>query len=236
MSNLTGVMTDLPILLKALWRHLDRRRQLQFRLLTILMLIAAFAEVVSLGAVLPFIGILAAPEEVFQHPYLAGFIQFLNVKSASELVLPLTIAFAVMALIAGAIRMFLLWASTRLAFLTGADLSIEAYRRTLYQSYRQHVDRNSSEVISGITYKVNGVVFGVLLPLLTIASSIILLLAIMGTLIVIDPAVALYTALGFGACYVVITWMSRRKLKLNSQRINQEQTRVVKALLEGLGG
>ena len=34
-----------------------------------------------------------------------------------------------------------------------------AYRQTLYQPYEVHVQRNSSEVISGISAKINDVVF-----------------------------------------------------------------------------
>gem|GEM_PF-3055739 len=56
---------NLPNLLTRLWHHLTQRRQRQFVLLMGLMLISAFAEVVSLGAVLPFLGILVAPEHVF---------------------------------------------------------------------------------------------------------------------------------------------------------------------------
>jgi ATP-binding cassette subfamily B protein len=201
-----------------------------------LMLVSAFAEVVSLGAVLPFLGILVAPEHVFNHPIGADVALAWGITSADQLVLPLTVAFAAAALIAGAIRVLLLWASTRLAFASGADLGIEVYRRTLYQPYRVHVARNSSEVISGITNKVNGVVFGVLLPLLTLVSSTVLLVAIMLALIAIDPMVASVAAVGFGASYALITWLSRRRLHRNSQRIAYEQTQVVKALQEGLGG
>ncbi len=201
-----------------------------------LMLISAFAEVVSLGAVLPFLGILVAPEHVFGHPIIADVALAWGITSADQLVLPLTIAFATTALIAGAIRILLLWASTRLAVACGADLSIEVYRRTLYQPYRVHLARNSSEVISGITNKVNGVVFGVLLSLLTLASSIVLLVAITLALIAINPMVASVAAVGFGASYALITWMSRRRLHRNSQRIAYEQTQVIKALQEGLGG
>jgi ATP-binding cassette subfamily B protein len=55
-------------------------------------------------------------------------------------------------------------------------------------------------------------------------------------LIAIDPMVASVAAVGFGASYALITWMSRRRLHRNSQRIAYEQTQVVKALQEGLGG
>jgi ATP-binding cassette subfamily B protein len=226
----------LPNLLIRLWHHLTQRRQRQFGLIMGLMLVSAFAEVVSLGVVLPFLGILVAPDRVFSHPTVADMAQAWGITSADQLVLPLTVAFAAAALIAGAIRILLLWASTRLAFATGADLGIEVYRRTLYQPYWVHAARNSSEVISGITTKVNNVVFGVLLTLLTLISSTVLLVAIMLALIAIDPMVASVAAVGFGASYALITWMSRRRLHRNSQRIAYEQTQVVKALQEGLGG
>ncbi|MBT4442279.1 MAG: ABC transporter ATP-binding protein, partial [Oceanospirillaceae bacterium] len=169
----------LPNLLKHLWYHLAQRRKRQFFLLMGLMLVSAFAEVVSLGAVLPFISILVAPDRLFNHPIVADVVQGLGFTSADQLVLPLTIVFITAALIAGTIRILLLWVSTRLAVASGTDLSMEVYRRTLYQPYQTHVARNSSEVISGITSKVDGVVFGVLMPLLTLVSSTVLLVAIM---------------------------------------------------------
>ncbi len=56
------------------------------------------------------------------------------------------------------------------------------------------------------------------------------------TLLIIDPWLALGAGFGFGACYGVITWLSRRRLRDNSRRIATEYTLVVKALQEGLGG
>jgi ABC-type multidrug transport system fused ATPase/permease subunit len=222
-------------LLVLLWRQLSRRRQLQFGLLMVLMLVSAFAEVVSLGAVLPFLGILVSPERMFNHPIVADVALDWGITSADQLVLPLTGLFSAAALIAGAIRIILLWVSTRLALVCGADLSIEVYRRSLYQPYQVHVARNSSTLISGIG-KVNGVVFGVLLPALMLVSSAVLLMAIMFALLAIDPMAASVAAFGFGASYALITLMSRRRLHRNSQRIAYEQIQVVKALQEGLGG
>ena len=219
-----------------LWHHLSRRRQLQFGLLLGLMLVSAFAEVVSLGAVLPFLGVLVAPDSVFGNPYVASVALACGFTTADQLLLPLTVAFAAAALLAGAIRILYLWATTRFAVASGTDLNIEGYRRTLYQPYSVHLARNSSEVISGLTVKVNGVVLGVMLLSLTLLSSTILLVAITLALIAIDPMVATVAILGFGGCYAVITWMTRRQLHRNSQRFAYEQTQVIKALQEGLGG
>lgn len=222
-------------LLAGLWGRLTVRRRRQFILLLGLMLVSAVAEVVSLGAVLPFLGILVAPDHVLSLPIVKNVAMAWGVTSADQLVLPLTVGFAAAALIAGAIRILLLWASTRLAFTSGADIGVEIYRRTLYQPYSVHVARNSSEVISGITIKVGSAV-GTLDQLLKLISSTILLVAIMIALLSINAMVATVAAVGFGTSYVLITVMFRRRLNKNGLRIASEQTQVIKALQEGLGG
>jgi ATP-binding cassette, subfamily B, bacterial PglK len=222
-------------LLVRLWRHLSRRRRHQFSVLMALVLLGAFAEVVSLGAVLPFIGVLVAPDRVFKQPIIANFARAFSINSSEQLVLPLTIVFAAAALIAGAIRLLLLRVSTRLVFAAGTDLSVDVYRRTLYQAYSVHVARNSSEVISGIVNKVSATVI-VLNQLLILISSIVLLVAITLALLVINPLVATLAAVSFGGSYAVITWLSRSRLQRNSERIAYEETQMIKALQEGLGG
>jgi ATP-binding cassette subfamily B protein len=80
------------------------------------------------------------------------------------------------------------------------------------------------------------VVFNILLPLLTLFSSGVLLVAITFTLFAIDPMVALVTGIGFGASYTLMIMLANYRLKVNAQCIAKEQTQVVKALQEGLGG
>ena len=224
----------LLLLLMRLWHHLGRRRQRQFGILMLLMLVSAFVEVVSLGAVLPFLGILIAPERVFSYPLVAHIANTWGLTAANKLVLPLTVAFALAALAANAIRILLLWANTRFTVASGADLSMEVYRRTLYQPYSVHVARNSSSVISGIN-KVD-VAVSVLAQVLLLLSSTVLLVAVLIALVVIDPIVASVAAICFGASYGLISWFTRRQLRRNSQRIAHEQTQVLKALQEGMGG
>jgi ATP-binding cassette subfamily B protein len=195
---------------------------------------SSIAEVVILGAVLPFIGILIQPEKVFNSPVMAGIIRTLGIASPAGLILPLTVAFAVAAIVAAGLRILLLWISIRLGNAIGADLSIEVYRRTLYQPYCVHVARSSSEIISGITQKV-GTATSVLISIVTVATSAALFAAIMLTLLVIDPIVATVAVISFGICYGIIALLTRHRLLRNSQRIAQEQTWVVKALQEGLG-
>jgi ATP-binding cassette subfamily B protein len=199
------------------------------------MILASFAEIVSLGAVLPFLGVLTAPERVFKHPAAQPFIQSLGLTEAGQLLLPLCIAFGLVALMTGAMRMLLLWANTRLSYATGADLSINIYRRTLYQPYAVHVARNSSEIINGISSKTNGVIH-IVLMILNLVGSSVTLTAILIALLTVDPVSALTAFGGFGLIYIVIIRITRNRLLSNSQCIARESTKVIQSLQEGLGG
>jgi ATP-binding cassette, subfamily B, bacterial PglK len=223
-------------MLTTLWHHFSKRRQKQFWLLLILMIIASLSEIISVGVVLPFLGILTAPEQVYQHPLMQPIIQILGVTEPSQLILPLTIFFIIAVLLAGSIRLTLLYFMTRLSFAAGADLSISIYRRTLYQEYTVHVSRNSSEVIDSIITKTNTVINGILTPFLTFISSTILLIGIMGALFTINISVALSASIGFGLLYWLVVRYTKNQLKDNSQIIADQSTQMIKSLQEGLGG
>ena len=200
------------------------------------MIFASFAEILSIGAVLPFLGILTAPSRIFAHPIAQPLIQALGLTESEQLLLPLTAAFGLAAILAGAMRLILLWFSTRLSFATGADLSISIYRRTLYQDYAVHVARNSSEVINGISTKTNGVIYSIIVPTLTLISSSIMLIMILVALLTVDPVIAVSAIGGFGVIYACIIRLTRKRLLVDSHRIARESTEVIKSLQEGLGG
>ena len=223
-------------LLRRLWHHIGPRRQKQFGLLLVLMLLASFAEILSIGAVLPFLGVLTAPERVFAHVAAQPIIKALGLTAPEQLLLPLTIIFGAAALGAGVMRLLLLWASTRLSFATGADLGISIYRRTLYQPYAVHCARNSSEVISGIAGKANSVIYSIILPVLTLISASVMLITILIALLSVEPVIALVAFGGFGLIYAFIIRLTRKKLLTDSQCMARESVQVIKSLQEGLGG
>jgi ABC-type multidrug transport system fused ATPase/permease subunit len=223
-------------LLRRLWRHINPRRRLQFVLLSALMVISSFSEVLSIGAVLPFLGVLIAPERIFTYSSMQPIIQLLGFTDPKQLLMPLTFIFCIATLIAAMMRLLLLWASTRLSFATGADLSAGIYRRTLYQPYAVQCARNSSEVINGISAKSNSVIYSTIMPLLMLLSSGVMLIVILLTLLAVEPLIAISTFGGFGLIYLLVVRLTRKKLRLNSYQIAHESNQVIKLIQEGLGG
>lgn len=234
-SRYQGNLTSMGAMLGRLWLQisLTRRRQLAF--VFVLMLLATFAELVSIGAVMPFLAVLTSPERVFELPVFKPIEIFFGISSPEQLLLPLTIMFALAALAAGGLRLLLLWASTRLSYATGSDLSASIYEKTLYQPYSVHIARNSSEIIDGMVMKAN-VLTHTLTLLLNIATSLVILSVMMVALFSVDPVVALSCVGGFGAIYGLIIRLTRKRILKGSQMVARDSTKVIKSLQEGLGG
>ena len=222
-------------LLRQLWAHLARRRRLQLGVLLLVMLASSVAEVLSLAAVLPFLAVLANPTGLWSQPLVQQWAPQLGIASAEALLLPITVAFAVAALAAGAIRLLNLWLNGRLAAAIGSDLSCEAYRRTLYQPYAVHLARNSSELIASISTDVNRVINQVLNPLLLLLSSGLIALSLVATLVAIDWSIALGAGLVVALVYAAAMAASRRPLQQLSQRYVNLNRALIQALQEGLG-
>lgn len=208
---------------------------MHFGLLLILMLATSFAEILSISAVLPFLGALAAPDHVFELPVVQPIIKFFELSRSEQILLPLTLLFMAAVLFAGSLRLLLLWANTRLSYAIGADLSVRIYRRTLYQSYAVHCLRNSSEIINGVTNKTASMI-SIITHLLSIISAVVILVGILVVLLSVNPAIALLAFGGFSLIYLAIVRLMRANLIAGSLIIANESTQVIKSLQEGLGG
>jgi len=224
-----------------LWRdlaqvlaHLQPRRKWQLLGVAALMILGAVAEVASLGAVVPFLALLADPSVATRNLVLGSVIERLRPWVGSDLVAGAAGLFVVFAVAAATIRLALARTSQRLIFSIGAEIGTDVYRRTLHQPYSTHVLRNSSEILAGIT-KVHLLVEGVLNPALQGAVSVLISLAIVGMLIAIDPFIALLAGGCFSALYLATTVVTRGKLAKNGSVIAGNENKKVQAIQEGLG-
>jgi ATP-binding cassette subfamily B protein len=219
-----------------LWSYLSLRRKRQFFGIFILMILGSFAEFISIGLVMPFLGAITNPEIIFNNHYVQPFLQYFNIASEDEMLLPFVVLFSVFSIFSGMLRVFILWSISRLSYATGADLNIDIYQKALGQDYETHVSSSSSKLINVIITKTRLVVTGVIYPLLTVATSIFIASFILLLLLLVDPVVSLTSALVFGITYVLIVKLTRKNLLNNSEKIAQNSTKLINYVQESLGG
>jgi ATP-binding cassette subfamily B protein len=223
-------------LTKKLFLLMERRRRYQFLILLTLMILTSAFEVISIGAVIPFLGALIEPSNIFELPAAQPFIQFLGVDQPTQIILPISVLFAIAVVMAGAMRVLLLWASVKFSFILGVDLSVGIFTQVINQPYIAHTKQNSSDIISAISIKIAQVINGVVLSVLNMISSFIIVTAIITILIIINPSASLIAILFFSALYIFFYLYVKQKLKVNSSNITRASSSLMKILQEGLGG
>lgn len=219
-----------------LWKTFSTKKKFQLSLVLLLMLGNSFAEVISIGAIIPFIGALMAPDKVLN----SEILQIIPIGNLSigpdNIGLIMTSVFCSAVILSGLIRMALIVAQTRIAHQIGSDLSCLIFATALHQPLEKQYVQKSSKVISTIILRSNGVVYQTVLPILTIINSTLLILAILTLLIFSQPFQATIAALGFGALYVITIFVSKNYLLVKSRAVSLNQTKIVKSLQEGIGG
>lgn len=232
LSNYNSLIKHILVL----FGSFSQRRKVQFSYLIAFNLISILSEVVSIGVVVPFIAMLTAPEKLFYHPYLNGFIHFFNIQSPKDLILPITSIFIIILILSGIFRLLVSWGMTRLTSAVGSELSIEVFKRVLYKPYLFHIKKNSSEIINTLTHKVDSVVFGVIMPSLSLLSSFLLTIALFTSMLIIQPVISLLAIIIFGFSYFIVARFVRGKLLINSNIVVSNQSKSIKILQESLGG
>ena len=223
-------------LINRLLSHLDNSRKIKLVIVFILMILGSFAELLGIGAIVPFLGVLTSPETVFSNEYFIFLNNsFFGYQNADEIILPVTIFFVVCVIFSAGIRIIMLWFQIRVSHAIGSDISILIYKKSLYKTYEEHLQRNSGEVIAAVTSKSTGIVSSTVLPLLLIISSILTIALISILLFSVNPLITSITMLSFSLLYLITILLSKNILSRYSEIVSDEQSMIVKTLQDGFG-
>jgi ATP-binding cassette, subfamily B, bacterial PglK len=214
-----------------LYRSLSQRRRRQLLLMLMVMLGGAGAELVTIGAVLPFLAFLTRGGSAAMPGAAARWLAALGVHD---------IVSASLLLIAGAVgaavvRLFLLWLSQRYVMAVSHDIATALFGRMLRQPYGDYVKRNSSEALAAMD-KVRDIAGSALQPLMQGVVAGIMALLIGALLFAISPLATLAAALSIGLVYAAISFFTRRRLRANSRILAGAAQERIKMVQEALGG
>lgn len=220
--------------IRCIWDKLDRRRHYQLACLLVVMMVSGLAELLSLGAVIPFLAVISNPEQFWTYPLVKILAYKVGFSQSSELLIPATLMFALAAILATLIRIINIYLNGKLSGIIGSDLSCEAYRLTLYQPYSVHIRQNSSKIIAATILEINRTVQAINAFLQLITASVIAVSIFIGLLFV-NWLVALVAALIFSGMYSLLAQVAKKELRFNSKKIVRTSNQMVQSLQEGLG-
>ena len=225
----------LVVLLRRLFVHLSVRRRQQSVIVFGLILVGAVAELLTLGAVLPFLAVVTNPDGLVRYQRLGGVVHVLIGSNPQNQLMALAGVFVAAAFLAGAVRMLVAWITQKYVYRVGYDISTGVYERLLDQTYSFHVARNSSEFLAAFS-KAQIVTIGVIMPLMNVVTGFVVSMAIIGGLTTIDPVSTLAAGLAFAMCYAVLAVVTRKRMLAASKAAAESQSNRIKSVQEGLGG
>ncbi|HEX8263239.1 MAG TPA: ABC transporter ATP-binding protein [Allosphingosinicella sp.] len=215
----------------ALFRLLSPARRRQFALTLLLMLAGAVAEMVTIGAALPFLALVADPQSALVPP---RFLRLLETVGGSAVV-GAALLLIVAALASAMVRLALTWGSQRFVMAAGHDMAAAVFGRMLRQPYAEQVRRNSSTTLAAID-KVQGVVFGLLQPAMQGLIGVFIALCVFAVLLRIDARAAGMAAVSVTLAYVAVSLLVRPRLRRNSKALAGTMVDRTRTIQEGLGG
>jgi ATP-binding cassette subfamily B protein len=165
-------------------------------------------------------------------PVVDWLLEILGAGGSSNSAAALLIAAAVFA--AGA-RLLILWTTQRTVLRLGHELSAALFSKVLRQPYSFHASRNPSELYASVE-KVQLIVYGAFYPLIQGVVACVMAIAIVASLLALQPHATVATAAGIGIIYVAATMVTRARLRRNSTVVANAATERMKALQESLGG
>jgi ABC-type multidrug transport system fused ATPase/permease subunit len=224
---------SLPATLFAFARTLSVRRRRQLVVVTAMMLAAAIAEMVTIGAVLPFVALISDPARAVHLPGYGLFLAIAGGADERELALRATILFAGAIGLSTLARLLIHRMTYRFAYALGHEVGTAVFARMLRQPYSLYVNRNSAVVLAAVD-KVQVLVHQIVLPLMQGVTSAAMALAIIGLLTAIAPAAA-GAALLAALAYLAVGYALARRLRAESRTIAALASARMQAVQEGLG-
>ena len=200
-----------------------------------LMVLGAFAELLTIGAVIPFISLVAAPEKIQSYPAVAQFLAGLGLVTQQQLITMAAIGFSAVAIGAAGLRLVLAKLSQSFIFTLGYDISSRVYDTILRQPFSYHLNTNTSSALAGIQ-KCTQLTSTLLLPLMQGIIAGVVSLFILMAMLWADPLIAIVSFLGFGGVYLAVSTVARSGLRRNGAVMAEMQQARIKSVQEGMGG
>jgi len=186
-------------------------------LVFLLSLAQGIFQVIGVTSIFPFLALAADPERIRHSQFGLRFLALLPPMGNRELLVTAGVVAIAALLLSNAVNLLAEYARTRYAHGFGHWLRVRLLRRMASQPYGYFLQRNSGTLLKKVMGDVTNYINGVLLPLLDGVARALTIALLLITLFVVQPVIALATAAGLGAFYIIVF----RALARKRQEVNE---------------
>ena len=210
-----------------MFSYLNKKNRIYIYFFIPLTIISSIFEVVSIGILVPYCTYLIDPNSILNEKSLLSeififFSQRLNISTLTAI----TITFLSVTIISSITRTHLIWFKNKTNYIISERVSQMIFRNILHSDYESFHKNTPSKYISILSSKTDTFSLKFVLPILTLFSNLIYVLIIFLALLFLNWKIT-SSFLLFGAFYVSVLFLFRKKLLKYSFNISNNLTSII---------
>jgi len=232
MSDTSETKVSTVETIKIVWKLFTNSDRAAFIRIVVMVIVGMFLETISLGIVVPIIGILTQDDYQQKYPFIVDI--FGNL-SREELISAVMVSMVLIYVVRSLFLFWSLWVQKGFSASVSGRLSQSLFAIYLRQPYMFHLQRNSSTLMRNAKNATSVVTCGVD-PFLVLLTDGLVAIAMFALLIAVEPVGTLAVLLVFGLSTFVFQRTTRRRIDNWGYQVDFHETKILQHLQEGFGG
>lgn len=222
--------------LQELFFLLTSEQRKRFYWQQILVLFMAFAEVVGIASIGPFMALVGDISLIEKNAFFNQFYQISNLSSPQEFLFATGVVVLCLLGTASIVSMLATWRLSLFAFKIGTEISDRLYRYYMSQGWLFHANGSSAQLTKQISTETVRITSQVILPLMQMNARLVLALFISIVMLAYNPFVAMIGVILFFSAYLFLFKLVRVRLNKNGLNVSEMSTKRFRLMNEGFGG
>jgi ABC-type multidrug transport system fused ATPase/permease subunit len=221
-----------PTIFQQVWRILSRQERRGLGWIFVLMIVGSVLETLSLGLVVPVVGLLTRPNYIQNFPRIN---ELLGYPTEHQFVIGMMFALVVVYIAKSFFLIWSAWVQRGYSASVTTRIGRQLFRSYLYQPYAFHLQRNSAVLIRN-SQNSGLVMTGIIDPILVISSDILVTAGLFVLLIKLEPIGSIATISIFGLTSWIFRKFTNSRIKTWGEIQNFHKKMLLQHLQQGFGG
>lgn len=217
-------------IIRSIYSLLSKEEKIKMLFLQIFFAFSALIQVIGIASIAPFVGIVSNPDTIQNNAVLATLYKLGNFQSNNDFITSFALLSIAMIIISNAVNAITLWLQLRFSIYIGSRFQFKLFKNFINRDYLFHKSTNYNQLISTISSDAPRFIYMVLQPYLMMCSQIFIAAIILIGLLILDPTIAVGSALLIGGAYLATYWLVKRSLAKHGEIIT-ERNRLVQGIL-----
>ena len=213
---------------------LKRKNKIKLIYLQVLLLISAIFEVASILTIGPFMSLVSGSADIESSKFISLIKNFLDVSNNNDLIFITGFITLLVFTLSAFISVLTLFVTTYFGNKIGAEISTSLYNFYLSKPFLFHLNTNTSDLISKISFDAERTT-SIFLRVLATNYSVIKSVSIVVALLIYNYKVALVLGITFISTYVFIFFILQSKFDTIGYILTDQKSKIYRLLTEGLG-